>query len=81
MSQFSHFFQTESGATLLDHQKSLIQEVLQSQVGYNCLQMSVNKAQPLCSPDRFGHLVQLGYAPALEAEKQDDVWAEYCLSA
>lgn len=77
MSQFSHFFLTESGATLLKHQQSLIKEVLQSQVGYNCLQMSVNKAQPLFESDRFGHLVQLGYAPALDTEKQDDIWAEY----
>lgn len=77
MSELSLFFRSEEGQKLLSHQRQRMTKLLRSTVGYNCLQLSAHKASALCNEERFGHYIQLGYAPAVGEQARDHLWSEY----
>lgn len=77
MSRFTDFLESELGQALLDTERAALNSRLARLVGYNCLQLSVQRGASLCPEDAFGQLIRMGYAPAADAAKKDSVWANY----
>ena len=77
MSAFETFLESALGQAILASEREQIAEVLPQLVGYNCLQLSVQRAATLCDGSRFGHLIKMGYAPSMSGQQQDSIWADY----
>lgn len=77
MSDFSRFLGTELGQCLLTSEIAAVDNYLPGLVGYNLLQLSVQKAKALSDAARVGQYIQLGFAPNLHNEFRDDIWADY----
>ncbi|MBT8148502.1 MAG: class I SAM-dependent methyltransferase, partial [Gammaproteobacteria bacterium] len=77
MSAFEACLESELGQAILAAEREQIARILPQLVGYNCLQLSVQRAATLCDGSRFGHLIKMGYAPSTDSQQQDGVWADY----
>ncbi|MGB5326553.1 MAG: methyltransferase domain-containing protein [Pseudomonadales bacterium] len=77
MSSFTTFLESELGQALLDLEREAMAAQLSQLVGYNCLQLSVQRGASMCPDGRFGQLIKMGYAPSADAGLRDSVWANY----
>lgn len=77
MSDFKGFLTTDLGQALLSSETAVIDRHLPSLAGCNLLQLSVQKGQPLSQAACVGQYIQLGFAPNLDAEQVDSLWADY----
>ena len=77
MCDFSRFLATEFGESLLASETAALDDYLPGLVGYNLLQLSVQKAKALSSAARVGQYIQLGFAPNLDDDCGDNIWADY----
>ncbi|MDG1663327.1 MAG: class I SAM-dependent methyltransferase [Pseudomonadales bacterium] len=82
MSGFSAFLDSDIGAAMLALERAEIQQLLPQLVGYNCLQLSVQKNGLLCEESKFGQLIKVGYAPVSRRQmptsaRNEDVCANY----
>ena len=77
MTEFARFLATDLGQALLTYEEQVIDRHLPGLVGYNLLQLSVQKAKQLSSAARVGQYIKLGFAPTLDSEEQDSIWADY----
>lgn len=77
MSSYSSFLESSVGEALLEVERAALAAHLEKLVGYNCLQLSVQRGAELCNEERFGQLVKMGYAPSADTSRRDSVWADY----
>ena len=77
MSNFKGFLSTDLGRTLLASETAVIDRHLPTLVGCNLLQLSIQKAQALSQLACVGQYVKLGFAPNLDTEPRDSIWADY----
>ena len=77
MNDFKDFLTTDLGEALLLSEAGVVDSHLPSLVGCNLLQLSVQKAKPLSQAANVGKYIQLGFAPSLNGESHDSLWADY----
>lgn len=71
MSQFNAFLETDLGAAFIAEEQALINHYLHHFIGYNLLQLSVQKDVQMALNASIGQYVQLGYTPDLRPEAID----------
>ncbi len=77
MSDFTRFLSTHLGRAVLAREKSVIDSQLPSLSGYNLLQLSVQKANSLSDSASVGHYIKMGFAPNVDPQYSDNLWADY----
>ena len=77
MSDFAGFLTTDLGEALIASEVAAVDRHLPGLVGYNMLQLSVQKARQFTSAARVGQYIKLGFAPSLDSDSHDNVWADY----
>ncbi len=77
MSDFDPFLGSALGAALLASERRAVECQLPSLAGYSLLQLSVQRASPLAASARVGQYISMGFAPTLECEHSDNLWADY----
>lgn len=77
MSEFKGFLQSPLGEELIASEQQQLLKIMPQLIGYNCLQLSVLKAVSLCDTDSIGHYIKMGFAPNVETDAQDNIWADY----
>lgn len=77
MSDFNRFLSTALGSAIIAQEREIVDRHLPSLVGYNLLQLSVQKAQQFSYAARVGQYIQLGFAPSVDESGRDSIWADY----
>ena len=77
MSDFRRFLATDLGRTLLASETAVIDRHLPKLVGCNLLQLSIQKAKALSQLACVGQYIQLGFAPSIDTDVRDSIWADY----